>query len=392
MGENLKKRGVLKIPSLFKNNSKEKTNLFEENQRLKQLILGMKEQEIRNYSNSQKKIDFSQPLILCDVVGIHNQRALIKLPNGNVFFVGMVPNLLGKLKINDKVLAEQKSLTIVNKIKYNSKQFGVENFVIMEKPKVSWESIGGMEDKVREIKEVIELPLKNPKIFDKVGIEPPKGILLYGPSGTGKTLLAKAVASSTNSTFIEIVGSELVQKFIGEGAKLVKEIFKLAAEKAPSIIFIDELDSIAAERMELGTSGEREVQRTFMQLLSEIDGFDPLDNVKIIGATNRIDILDRAILRPGRLDRLLEIPLPDETSREKIIKIHSKKMKLSNVDFERLVKLTNGFTGAEIRSVCTESGYFAIRENRIKVKMEDFVNAIEKVNQEETKEHVAMFG
>ena len=161
----------------------------------------------------------------------------------------------------------------------------------------------GLAEQAREIYEVIELPLKKPELFKKIGIHPPKGILLYGPSGTGKTILAKAVAASTNSTFIEIVGGELVQKFIGEGSKLVKDIFKLARERGPSIIFIDELDSIAAERLDIGTSGEREVQRTFMQLLSEIDGFDHLGNVKIIGATNRIDILDNAILRPGRLDR-----------------------------------------------------------------------------------------
>src|SRR4030042_752071 len=182
----------------------------------------------------------------------------------------------------------------------------------MEKPTTAWGDIGGLDNEAEEIREVIELPLKKPELFRKIGIQPPKGILLHGPPGTGKTLLAKAVASSTQSSFIQIVGSELVQKFIGEGAKLVKEIFELAREKAPSIVFIDELDAIAAKRIDIGTSGEREVQRTFMQLLAELDGFKPLGNVKIIGCTNRKDILDPAVTRPGRLDRLIYIPLPNK--------------------------------------------------------------------------------
>jgi len=275
----------------------------------------------------------------------------------------------------------------------NIKNFDVENFVIMEKPKISWEDIGGLDDQIQEIHEVVELPLKNPNLFKKVGIHPPKGVLLYGPSGTGKTILAKAVAKSTNSTFIEIVGSELVQKFIGEGAKLVKDIFDLARERAPSVIFIDELDSIAAERVEMGTSGEREVQRTFMQLLSEIDGFDSLDNVKIIGATNRIDVLDSAIIRPGRLDRLIHMPLPEEKAREEIFKIHSRDMRFSKIDVPKLSVLTEGFSGAEIKSMCTEAGYFAIRNKRTIATMGDFLLAIEKIRQEEIDiEPIKMFG
>ncbi|MBR9702911.1 AAA family ATPase, partial [Candidatus Woesearchaeota archaeon] len=211
----------------------------------------------------------------------------------------------------------QKNLTIIDTI-HRSKNFDVEQFVIMEKPKIGWAQIGGLAEQINEIKEVVELPLKKPELFKKVGITPPKGILLHGPPGTGKTLLAKAVAKSTNSTFIEVVGSELVQKFIGEGAKQVKEIFQLAREKAPSIVFIDEIDSLAAKRVDMGTSGEREVQRTFMQLLAEIDGFKNLGNVKIIAATNRIDILDEAVIRPGRLDRLIEVPNPDEAGIKQI--------------------------------------------------------------------------
>ena len=242
------------------------------------------------------------------------------------------------------------------------------------------------------MKEVIELPLMKPKLFEKVGIQPPKGILLYGPPGTGKTLLAKAVAHSTNATFIEVVGSELVQKFIGEGAKLVREIFTLARSKAPTIVFIDEIDALAATRMDNGTSGEREVNRTFMQLLAELDGFQHLDNVKIIGATNRIDILDSAILRPGRLDRLIEVGLPDEQGRLEILKVHTRPMTLKQVKLKEVAVAMVDFSGAEIRAVCTEAGYCAIREKREYVTHDDFMNAVETVRFKEDDDEEKLYG
>ena len=249
---------------------------------------------------------------------------------------------------------------------------------------------------IQEIKEVVELPLKNPELFRKIGITPPKGVLLYGEPGTGKTLLAKGVAASTNSTFIEVVGSELVQKFIGEGAKLVKEIFEFARKKAPSIVFIDELDALAAKRMEVGTSGEREVNRTFMQLLAELDGFKPLGNVKIIGATNRKDILDSAIIRPGRLDRLIHVPVPNKEARADIFRIHTKSMNYDkSINTENMVDRMENFSGAEIKAVCTEAGYFAIRTNRTYVTKDDFLKAIEKVKQVEKiegEDYMGMFG
>jgi proteasome regulatory subunit len=220
-------------------------------------------------------------------------------------------------------------------------------------------------------------------------------VLLHGHSGTGKTLLARAVAASTNSTFIQVVGSELVQKFIGEGAKLVKEMFQLARERSPSVVFIDELDALAATRMDLGTSGEREVQRTFMQLLSEIDGFKPLGDVKIIGCTNRKDVLDPAVVRPGRLDRLIEVPLPDSEARDEIFKIHTRNMRLhKDVKAGDVITNMDGFTGAEIKAAVTEAGYFAIRANRTTAKHSDFMQAINKVKQEEKhdKGHLRMFG
>jgi len=359
------------------------SGLEEENRILRETIEHLKN-EVEKYREN--------PLLVCEVKDLIDDKALIRLQNGNEFLVN-VSRECKELRPGDFVLAEQKNLTIIEKIN-TSKSFNVEKFVIIEKPNVKWEDIGGLDEQIREIKEVIELPLKNPSLFKKIGIEPPKGILLYGPPGTGKTLLAKAVASSTNSTFIEIVGSELVQKFIGEGARLIKEIFELAKEKAPSIIFIDELDAIAATRVDIGTSGEREVQRTFMQLLSEIDGFKNLGDVKVIGCTNRIDILDPAILRPGRLDRLIRIDLPNKEARKDIFNIHTKNMKIKKgINKEKIINKMEGFSGAEIKAVVTEAGYFAIRKKRTSISEKDFLNAIKKVKQEEQdNEYISMFG
>jgi proteasome regulatory subunit len=323
-----------------------------------------------------------------------NNRALIKIPNGNKFFVTISSNVKD-LNAGDSVLVEQKNLNVIDKVNV-SKNFDVERFVIIEKPKTSWNEVGGLNEQIEEIKEVIELPLKQPELFKKIGISPPKGILLFGPPGTGKTLLAKAIANSTDATFIEIVGSEIVQKFIGDGAKLVKEIFQLAKSKAPAIVFIDELDALCAKRIELGTSGEREVQRTFMQLLAELDGFKSLDNVKIIGCTNRKDILDPAILRPGRLDRMIEVPNPDKEGIKQIYKIHMKTMPIEKkVNMEKICELSQDLSGAEVRAVTTEAGYAAIRESRDVVTEDDFLKAILKVRKEEDKygkDYVSMFG
>lgn len=357
----------------------------EENRILKETVSRLKE-ELDKFR--------TPPLMVSEVRNVIGEEAIIRLPNGNQFYVN-ISEECGKVKPGDVVLTDQKNLTIIKKMQI-SRTFDIESFVIMEKPKVSWDNVGGLDIQVEEIKEVVELPLKKPELFKKVGITPPKGILLYGSPGTGKTLLAKAVAASTNSTFIEIVGSELVQKFIGEGAKMVKEIFELARKKAPSIIFIDELDALAAKRIEMGTSGEREVNRTFMQLLAEIDGFKPLDNVKVIGATNRKDILDPAVIRPGRLDRLIYIPLPKNEGRLEILKIHSKNMTLGkDIDLNNISSLMEDFSGAEIKAVCTEAGYFAIREDRIKIIRKDFLKGIDKVKREEETEgqdYMRMFG
>ena len=253
---------------------------------------------------------------------------------------------------------------------------------VIDKPNVTFNDIGGLDKQIREVYEAVVLPLKNPKLFSELGIEPPKGVLLYGPPGTGKTLLAKAIANASNATFIRLVGSELVNKFIGEGARIVREVFRYARMKAPSIIFIDEIDAIASRRVDSGTSGDREVQRTLLQLLAEMDGFEPLSNVRIIAATNRIDLLDPALLRPGRFDRIIEIPLPDKRGRLEILKIHTRRVKLaSDVDLEYIASITEGMSGADLKAVVTEAGYFAIRNSRKAITMSDFINAVKKVRE-----------
>ncbi|MBI2108472.1 AAA family ATPase [Candidatus Woesearchaeota archaeon] len=382
---NTKEKEKNVIESVMYSYSTTASPLEEENRILKETVSKLKE-EVERFK--------TPPLMICEIRNVEGNHAIIRIPNGNQFYVGISADC-GQLKPGDMVLADQKNLNAIRKLSITRK-FNIQKFVIVEKPDTSWADIGGLDAQAREIQEVVELPLKKPELFKKVGITPPKGILLYGEPGTGKTLLAKAVAASTNSTFIEVVGSELVQKFIGEGAKIVKEIFEFARKKAPAIIFIDELDSLAAKRVEVGTSGEREVNRTFMQLLAELDGFEPLDKVKVIGATNRKDILDPAIVRPGRLDRLIHIPIPNNEGRKEILKIHTKNMSLDkDINLKDMIERMENFSGAEIKAACTEAGYFAIRDNRTNITKSDFLGGIEKVKKEELLEgndYMKMFG
>ncbi|MEF8782892.1 MAG: proteasome-activating nucleotidase [Haloarculaceae archaeon] len=251
-------------------------------------------------------------------------------------------------------------------------------------PDVAYDDIGGLDDQIREVREAVEEPLVNADQFREVGVDPPSGVLLHGPPGTGKTMLAKAVANETDATFIKMAGSELVQKFIGEGAKLVRDLFELASEREPAVIFIDEIDAIAAKRTESKTSGDAEVQRTMMQLLSEMDGFEDRGEIRIIAATNRFDMLDRAILRPGRFDRLIEVPKPDWDGRERILDIHTHDINLADgVDLSTLAGETERFSGAELASLSTEAGMFAIRDDRTEVRMADFEDALAKVREED---------
>jgi proteasome regulatory subunit len=248
-------------------------------------------------------------------------------------------------------------------------------------PSVAYENIGGIDEQVREVREAVEDPLSNPDVFEEVGVDPPSGVLLHGPPGTGKTMLAKAVANQTDATFIKMAGSELVQKFIGEGSRLVRDLFDLAEERAPAVVFIDEIDAVAARRTDSKTSGDAEVQRTMMQLLSEMDGFSEREDVRIMAATNRFDMLDEAILRPGRFDRLIEVPKPGEEGRRRILEIHTREMNVADdVDFEAIAEELDGYSGADIASLATEAGMFAIRDGRTEVRQSDFEDAREKID------------
>ena len=310
---------------------------------------------------------------------LDDDRAIVQNYNGPRFVVRIAPWIEREgLKPGARVALDQRTMAIVELLP-TEKDPSVLGFEVIERPTVSYKDIGGLEKQIQELREAIELPLKHPELFDKIGIEPPKGVLLYGPPGCGKTLMAKALAHEVNATFIKVVGSELVRKFIGEGARLVHELFELAKEKAPTIIFIDEIDAIGAKRMDETTGGEREVNRTLMQLLAEMDGFDPSGNVKVIAATNRPDILDPALLRPGRFDRLIEVPLPDFHGRLEILKVHTRKMNLKDVDLTMIAEMTEGASGADLKAIATEAGMFAIRDRREYVTQEDFMKAIEKV-------------
>merc|ERR1711937_733513 len=246
-------------------------------------------------------------------------------------------------------------------------------------PTETFADIGGLETQIQEIKEAVELPLTHPELYEDTGIRPPKGVILYGEPGTGKTLLAKAVANETSATFLRIVGSELIQKYLGEGPKLVRELFRVAGEMAPSIIFMDEIDAVGTKRYDSTSGGEKEIQRTMLELLNQLDGFDDKGDVKVIMATNRIESLDPAMIRPGRIDRKIEFPLPDEKTKRRIFQIHTGKMTLSDdVNLEEFVMAKDKLSGADIKAVCTEAGLLALRERRMKVTQEDFKKAKEK--------------
>ncbi len=325
------------------------------------------------------------PLIIGSIRGVlENGKVVVKSTTGPTFIVNCASHIQQESVVVGSQVALNKQTLSIMSVLPPSKDPLVIGAEIIEKPETTYEDIGGLDDQLREIREAVEEPMIKPELYIKVGIDPPKGVLLVGPPGVGKTLLAKGVANKTNATFIRFVGSELVQKYIGEGARLVRELFALAKEKSPTIVFIDELDAIGARRLEVATSGDREVQRTLMQLLAELDGFDPIGDVKLIAATNRPDILDEALLRPGRFDRIIRIPIPSLESRIEIFKIHTMKMNIAaDVDVEVIAVKCDGATGADIKSMCTEAGMFAIREGRDTVDMDDFEKAVDKVRGDE---------
>jgi len=337
------------------------------------------EREIASMRNDLEQMKRS-PLITGTIVDtLDNSRAIVRSSSGPSFVVNVIKSIDKEtLKPNSRVALNQRNFAIVEVLP-QQKDPMVSAMEVEEAPQISYEDIGGLEEQILELRETVELPLTKPELFERVGITPPKGVMLYGAPGTGKTLLARAVAHETNATFIRVIGSELVQKFIGEGARLVREIFEFAEERSPTILFIDELDAIGSRRLDIATSGDREVQRTLMQLLSNLDGFDVRGNVRVIAATNRPDILDPALLRPGRFDRVIEIGMPTAEARKSIFQIHTRKMSLEGVDLDIIVSLTEGATGADIRNMCTEAGMFAVRANRDHIEDADFRKAVTKV-------------
>jgi len=340
------------------------------------------EQELHSLRNEIDRLR-EPPLVSATIIDFLDDkgRAIVKSSTGPSFVVNASRKVRNEnLSPGMRVALNQRTFAIMEVLPTKLDPFVKGMEVIDSIPDISYVDVGGLEDQLLEVRETVELPLKKPELFERIGIEPPKGVLLFGPPGTGKTLLAKAVAHETEATFIRIIGSELVQKFIGEGARLVREIFNLAKEKAPTILFIDELDAIGSQRLKVATSGDREVQRTLMQLLSELDGFEQRGDVKIIGATNRVDILDPALLRPGRFDRMIEFPIPDEEARKAIFKIHTRRLNVEDkVDFNRLVNMTEGATGADIKAISTEAGMFAIRKDADIIVNKDFIDAVDKV-------------
>lgn len=312
---------------------------------------------------------------------LDDERFIVKASSGPRYVVGCRSKVdKAKMKQGTRVALDMTTLTIMRMLPREVDPL-VYNMSLEDPGQVSFAGIGGLNDQIRELREVIELPLKNPELFLRVGIKPPKGVLLYGPPGTGKTLLARAIASNIDANFLKVVSSAIIDKYIGESARLIREMFNYAREHQPCIIFMDEIDAIGGRRFSEGTSADREIQRTLMELLNQLDGFDELGKVKMIMATNRPDVLDPALLRPGRLDRKIEIPLPNEQGRMEVLKIHAVGIaKHGEIDYEAVIKLAEGFNGADLRNVCTEAGMAAIRAERDYVIHEDFMKAVRKLN------------
>lgn len=310
---------------------------------------------------------------------IDENHAIVSPHAGSEYYVSMMSFVdKDQLEPGCSVLLNSKNYAVVGILTDDIDPM-VSVMKVDKAPLESYADVGGLEKQIQEIKESVELPLTHPELYEDVGIKPPKGVILYGEPGTGKTLLAKAVANQTSATFLRVVGSELIQKYLGDGPKLVREIFQAAEEMAPSIVFIDEIDAVGTKRYDSNSGGEKEIQRTMLELLNQLDGFDTRSDVKVIMATNKIETLDPALIRPGRIDRKIEFPLPDVKTKRRIFQIHTSRMSLSDdVDLEEFVLAKDDLSGADIKAMCTEAGLLALRERRMKVSMADFRKSKEK--------------
>ncbi|RMJ23233.1 regulatory subunit [Aspergillus sp. HF37] len=353
--------------------------------KLKNLRLGIKDLQ-REFDVSEENIKALQSVgqIIGEVLKqLDEERFIVKASSGPRYVVGCRSKVdRAKLRQGTRVALDMTTLTIMRMLPREVDPMVYNMSLGEEAGQTNFAGIGGLNDQIRELREVIELPLKNPELFERVGIKSPKGVLLYGPPGTGKTLLARAVASSIETNFLKVVSSAIVDKYIGESARLIREMFGYAKEHEPCIIFMDEIDAIGGRRFSEGTSADREIQRTLMELLNQLDGFDYLGKTKIIMATNRPDTLDPALLRAGRLDRKIEVPLPNEVGRLEILKIHTSTVQLDGeIDYESVVKMSDGLNGADLRNVVTEAGLFAIKDYRDGVNQDDFNRAVRKVGE-----------
>jgi len=368
----------------------------------------------RNKSQNLQRLEAQRNEFNMRVRLLREELKLLQEPGS---YVGEVVKAMGKTKVLVKVNPEGKYVVDIDKKNIDINQCTPNTRVALRNdsytlhkilpnkvdplvslmrvekvPDSTYEMVGGLDKQIKAIKEVIELPIKHPELFEALGIAQPKGVLLFGPPGTGKTLLARAVAHHTDCTFIRVSGSELVQKYIGEGSRMVRELFVMARVHAPSIIFMDEIDSIGSTRIDSGGgNNDSEVQRTMLELLNQLDGFESTKNIKVLMCTNRIDILDPALLRPGRIDRKIEFPNPNETARLDIFKIHSRKMNLTRgINLKKISDQMNGASGAEIKAVCTEAGMYALRERRVHVTQEDFEMAVAKVMNKDAEKNMSL--
>ncbi|KAK9864599.1 hypothetical protein WJX84_004772 [Apatococcus fuscideae] len=342
----------------------------------------LKPQEDRNEEDRTKVDDIrGSPMSVGSLEEIIDENhAIVTSSVGAEYYVNMLSIVdRTELEPGSSILLHNKVLSVVGTLTDETDPM-VSVMKVEKAPQESYADVGGLEQQIMEIKEAVELPLTHPELYEDIGIKPPKGVILYGEPGTGKTLLAKAVAHSTSASFLRVVGSELIQKYLGDGPKLVRELFRVADDMAPSIVFIDEIDAIGTKRYESQSGGEREIQRTMLELLNQMDGFDSMGDVKVIMATNRIDSLDPALIRPGRIDRKIEFPLPNVKTKRRIFAIHTSKMTLAeDVNLEEFVLAKDDLSGADIKAACTEAGLLALRERRMRVTHADFKKAKEKV-------------